>query len=204
MAGNTSSDAFEKGFIDPFKKKYDRDSRPWEKTWRKWSLCQQPPSYCSRFHELAEPGSIIHPDCLQVFMRNCSAKDALDRLWQTRVWRRVPWMGARVPEWKVTSRPVWHWIDSFVFCAERFGLLSRNTSLPQIVLGGIMGLLPRDHLFWRYVSAMDLALRLSDAQLQPLRIIELHRVAFWERGTAPELIPEASFGTLPPILRLSP
>lgn len=31
----------------------------------------------------------LHPDCLQLFMRNCTAPDALDRLWLALTWRNT-------------------------------------------------------------------------------------------------------------------
>jgi hypothetical protein len=63
--------------------------------------------------------------------------------------------------------------------------------------------LPRDHLFWRYVFACDLALRLCRAQSQALSIIPLDGVVSWVRGAAPELALDGSLGRLPPIIRLT-
>ncbi|KAK3293661.1 uncharacterized protein B0H64DRAFT_434797 [Chaetomium fimeti] len=200
LAGNASSTAFKAGFINPFGTA--PASELWEAKYGKWQICRSYRSDCWEHFRPVRPGSVVHPDCLQVFMRNCSAEDALDRLYQTCVWRCVPWVGAKVPEVRLALRPVWRWLDSFLLCAENNGLPALR-SLPHVALGIIMESLPRNHLFWRYVSALDLARRLSDSQLQPLRIVPLDRLVSWERGAAPELVSEDSSDTLPPVIRLT-
>jgi hypothetical protein len=209
VAGNASSTSFKTGFISPFRTEIAIHER-WEKDVvrgsgsGRWCLCRQPERLCNEYHGPSRPGCAVHRECLQVFMRHYTAEDdALDRLWQACVWRRVPWVGgARVPELRLRPQSVWNFVDAFIVCAERCGLRGVD-GLPQVVLGAILEALPRSGSFWRCVAALDLARRLSVAPLQPLRIVQLGRVVAWERGTVPQLAADDSVEPLPPFFRLT-
>ncbi|KAL2185636.1 hypothetical protein L209DRAFT_455002 [Thermothelomyces heterothallicus CBS 203.75] len=136
-------------------------------------------------------------------MRNCTADDALDRLWQACVWRRLPWTGSRVCDTPMLPRPVWRFADAFLRCAERCGL-PRLDGLPQLVIEAIMESLPQHHYFWRCVTALDMARRLSSVRAQPLLIVQLSRLLSWERGTPPKVASEEeAVANLPPFVRLT-
>jgi hypothetical protein len=136
-------------------------------------------------------------------MRNCTAADPLDRFWQASIWGRVPWSGARVPALRLSLRPVWHFLDTFIYCTERCGLHLGH--LPQVVVGSILECLPRQEYFWRYLTAIDLARRLSATAPQPLRIVPLNRLVSWERGAPPQVASEESvdLDSLAPVIRLT-
>ncbi|KAK4041089.1 hypothetical protein C8A01DRAFT_34823 [Parachaetomium inaequale] len=114
-------------------------------------------------------------------MRNCTAHDALDRLWLARLWRRKPWTGPPVPPLDLREdSPA---ISTFLRCAARCGL-PRLTTLP-LELVEIIQPLSKPHFFWRYVAAIDLAARLSAGPSRPLQSVPLATVISWERGCAP-------------------
>jgi hypothetical protein len=138
-------------------------------------------------------------------MRHCSAPDPLDRLWHSCAWRRVPWTGAGVPPFRLSKRPVWHFVDGLALAVELCGLRGR-AALPDIVAANILERLDldRDSYFWGYIAALDLAKRHSSATSQPLRIFRLSRVLSWERGTFPQLVAsDQSREPLPSVIRLT-
>jgi hypothetical protein len=135
-------------------------------------------------------------------MRNCMARDPLDRLWQTCAWRRVPWTGAAVPEIRLLPRPGWHFQDAFLSCAESCGL-KRLDTLPQVVIGIILEFIPRDDCFWRCVAAMHMAKSLPMVAEQPLQIVPLSWLVSWERGSRPRVASGEGVGELPPFIRFT-
>jgi hypothetical protein len=202
VVGNASFTAFETGFIDPFWQ-CRNDVR--DVVIGKWQLCRHPQHVCHTHHGASRPGLGFHPDCLQVFMRHCSAPDPLDRLWHSCAWRRVPWTGAGVPPFRLSKRPVWHFVDGLALAVELCGLRGR-AALPDIVAASILERLDldRDSYFWSYIAALDLAKRHSSATSQPLRVFRLSRVLSWERGTFPQLVASnQSREDLPSVIRLS-
>jgi hypothetical protein len=81
-------------------------------------------------------------------MRNCTADDALDRLWQTCAWRGAPWIGeADVPQLVLRPRSVWRFLDVFILYMKQCGLPSFDT-LPHLVIGNIMELIPSSDYLW--------------------------------------------------------
>ncbi|KAL2018190.1 hypothetical protein VTK56DRAFT_1163 [Thermocarpiscus australiensis] len=121
--------------------------------------------------------ALFHPDCLQLFTHECAADDARDRLWQTCVWRRVPWSGLRVPELCLIAKPAWHLSDGLLRCAERCGLPGQKM-LPPELIRTILELVTQQPClpFWRCVSALDMAGRLSSLSTgssRPLKSVHL-------------------------------
>lgn len=202
VVGNASLTAFRTGFIDPFGPVETRQSQV---VIGKWRLCCHPEAFCFDWDGPSRPGCLVHAECLQIFMRNCAAENALDRFWQASIWGRVPWSGARVPALRLPPRAVWHFLETFIYCAAQCGL--RLGHLPQVVVGSILDSLPRPEYFWRCVTAIDLARRLSATAPppQPLRIVPLSRLVAWERGAPPQVASEESVegASLPPIIRLT-
>jgi hypothetical protein len=200
VVGNASSTAFCTGFLHPFGPVQTRHSQV---VIGKWRLCSHSEALCFDWDGPSRPGCPVHSECLRILMRHCTAADALDRFWQVSVWGRVPWSGARVPALRLAPRPVWHFLDTFIYCAERCGLPLGH--LPQVVVGSILESLPRNAHVWRYLTAIDLARRLSKTAPQPLRIVPLSRLVSWERGAPPQVAPEewGKAASLPPIVRLT-
>lgn len=136
-------------------------------------------------------------------MRNCTADDVLDRLWQACVWRRVPWTGSFICDIPMLPRPIRRFADAFVRCADLCGI-PWLCGLPQLVIETIMEFLPEEHYFWRCVAALDMADRLSAVRAEPLRIVQLSHLVSWERGTLPRVASEEEpVANLPPFVRLT-
>lgn len=144
----------------------------------------------------------VHPDCLQLFMRSCTARDALDRLWLARMWQRLPWTGISFPTRRLASNlPLACDLSVLLRCAERCGLWKLKT-LPVELLIDIEEF-SRPHFFWRCVASVDLATQLSAGISQPLQSFLLNSVISWDRGNAPVVAAEGMDDPIAPIIRLT-
>ncbi|KAK3294228.1 uncharacterized protein B0H64DRAFT_418199 [Chaetomium fimeti] len=76
-------------------------------------------------------------------------------------------------------------------------------SLPHVVIGNILGWLPRDDCFWRCVTAMHVAKALSVATVQPLRIVPLSWLVSWERGSPPKVASGDAVENVPSLVRFT-
>ncbi|KAL2162480.1 hypothetical protein VTH06DRAFT_7394 [Thermothelomyces fergusii] len=142
-------------------------------------------------------------DCLQLFLRNCPARDALDRLWLARVWARQPWSGIPVPPLRLVHDPPAVSRTQVLFdYAARCGLEQLKV-LPLELLQMVQAL-SWPHIFWRYMAALDVATYLSAGPSWPLRSLPLSKIISWERGSKPRLTAaEVGADDHPSVIRLA-
>ena len=194
VLGNANLTAYLTGIFDPTIKdtdKLDKDGRRWYHcTDRSCVSCQISPQSCE-----------VHADCLKVFIRNCTAHDALDRLWVARVWRRQFWVGMRVPRpnWR-TDSSLGSEVLTLLDYAERCGL-PQLKALPLELVSLIHTLLGQ-HVFLRYINIVHIASQLAIAPSQPLQSVSLSTVSSWERGGMPKFA-AGRVDDLPPVIRLT-
>ncbi|KAL2132060.1 hypothetical protein VTI74DRAFT_4262 [Chaetomium olivicolor] len=217
LAGNKSTTALHKGFLNPF------GTDTWEQQRahkvlidEKWLLCRVQEYDCHAFHgsQARRYGCAFHEGCFQVFVRHYPEYDGgesggggaelLDRLWQACVWARVPWTGARVPELRLVParKSAWKFLGTFVSCAAQCGMAWLG-ELPEPVVVSIMEMVPRECEFWRCVAALDMARRLAVQPGRRLRTVPLNWLVSWERGEAPVLATEEQVEALPSLVRLT-
>jgi hypothetical protein len=134
-----------------------------------------------------------------MFMKECVIKDenaAHIRLWAVAAWRK-PWMEAQ-PLFLLYPMSV----DAAVVeaVARRLGL-PQLVELPLEIVGMIRGYSNRS-LFWRYVSAVSMAIFISKTKDEPpeLQKVLLREVLAWERGGT---ITMGSPESLPPIIKIT-
>lgn len=147
-------------------------------------------------HCAASPEFIpIHFDCCEIFKANCYVEDTdvLSRLWTFAAWKK-PWRGTLPIH--LASRG----IDMAVLkrTAQLAGLPLLCT-LPMELLE-IIRSFSQYSLFWRCISALLLANRLSRIDPEPLLTMPLSQIISWERNGS---LKHDTSNSLPPAIRLT-
>ncbi|KAK3902516.1 hypothetical protein C8A05DRAFT_15426 [Staphylotrichum tortipilum] len=201
LLGNANSTSYFVGIIESTQKTQLTRDAP------QWHFCRA--ATCMACEEGSSHTCSVHAECLQVVIRRCIARDALDRLWLACAWRRQVWTGALVPPLGLglgltsdnRDSILGSDLSTLLDFAQRSGLRQLKV-LPIEILRGIQ-ILSRPHLFWRYITAVNLAKQLSMAPSYPMWSFPLGAVASWERGSTPRLAVDGRWHDLPPIVRLT-
>lgn len=139
-------------------------------------LCRRPKCWhCARSVEAA----VVHADCLELVLRECTASEPLNQLWTVAAWR-VPWRWA-----------------PHLFLDDADVLLPSSSVAEGIGMPGL-GLLPSeiiqairncsaDSLYWRYITALDLGRYLSAFAPEGLISVPLNAILTWDRGAGMDL-----------------
>ncbi len=200
VLGNASLTGFFTGIFEPaYPTGVQPPNKPKTNNGRTWHHCMA--AECVPC-EVSPQSCVVHKDCLQVFIRNCTTHDALDRLWVARVWRRQLWVGMHVPELNLlrTDKILGSEVPTLLDYAERRGLPQLKVLPLELV--GIIHKLLQGHLFWRYLAIVHMTRQFSIAPSQPLQSFPLRTVASWERGGMPKLA-AGRLDDLPPTICLT-
>lgn len=142
---------------------------------------------CWRFNcwrcRQSNEGVAIHTDCFGLFMKECRAEDALDRLWAAVVSRR-PWRGA--PDLRLGRDAS---LDMELVCAkaEEYGFPCFKLLPSELVR--MVYAYSSLATFWRYVTIVGLARELGTAPTES-GSLPLCSVSAWTRGRErPALLP---------------
>lgn len=137
----------------------------------------------------------IHCDCCEIFKANCHVgdTDVLSRLWTFAAWKK-PWRGTLPIH--LANRGID--MQMLKRTAQLAGL-PLLCKLPMELLEMIRGF-SEYSLFWRCISALLLANRVSRTDQEPLVTMSLSRILSWERhGSLSHGTPDS----LPPAVRLT-
>lgn len=158
----------------------------------RWLLCRR--FFCPECNHSPEAVT-FHPDCLQLFMRSCTCRDALERLWVAVVWSKAL-AGAKTKPLRLRK--------GTSTLSSAFAFVARTCNLPQMkrlppeIRDIIQELSEPCHLL-RYVGVLESAWRLSACPSEELSSLPLSQVSSWARGSPPELVGE---NTVPlPVIR---
>ncbi|ORY58252.1 uncharacterized protein BCR38DRAFT_448479 [Pseudomassariella vexata] len=135
----------------------------------------------------------IHSDCFKMFKKECTTKDALNRLW-TAVVSRSPWRGA--PNFQL-DRDTNLAIDLVCEMAEKYGIPSLRLLPPELIR--MIQDYSQSGTFWRYISVTSFSRELSVASVNPISIL-LCNISTWVRGREPTLLESPGH---PSIIRLT-
>ncbi|RSL48019.1 hypothetical protein CEP54_013128 [Fusarium duplospermum] len=137
----------------------------------------------------------IHCDCCEIFKANCHIEDAdvLSRLWTFAAWKK-PWRGTLPIH--LANRGID--LDMLKRTA-RFAGLPLLCKLPMELLEMIRGY-SQYSLFWRCISVLLLANRVSVTGPEPLMIMPLSQILSWERNGS---LSHGTSESLPPAIRLT-
>ncbi|RSL98958.1 hypothetical protein CDV31_012374 [Fusarium ambrosium] len=138
----------------------------------------------------------IHCDCWEIFKANChvvEGADVLSRLWPFAAWKK-PWRGTLPIH--LANRGID--LDMLEKTA-RFAGLPLLCKLPMELLEMIRGHSPYS-LFWRCISTLIFANRVSTNDLKPLVTMPLSQVLSWERHGS---LSHSTSESLPPAIRLT-
>lgn len=150
-----------------------------------------------RYCELCRDGpeaAVVHPDCLQLFLRRCPRPEALDLLWLAAVWR-VPWRSAANTQLYDRGDK----LTPVVLTAMEKLLGAPLSLLPPELIYAIQGYSALS-LCWKYSAVVDIADELSGAEQTALRTLPLCQVLEWERGRPPVL---TTASKCPPVVRVA-
>lgn len=122
---------------------------------------------------------MVHADCLELFLRECTASEPLNQLLAVAAWR-VPWRWA-----------------PHLFLDDADVLLPTSSVAEGIGMPGL-GLLPleiiqairnysADSFYWRYITALDLGRYLSAFAPESLISAPLNAISTWDRGAGLDL-----------------
>ncbi|OIW25949.1 hypothetical protein CONLIGDRAFT_513196 [Coniochaeta ligniaria NRRL 30616] len=191
LIGNLESTAFSVGVPVPAYHALSMDGNAYVVVGR-WKLCNL--MSCRRCDD--PPDAVtFHLDCLKLFMRNCTGRDALDKLWLAVIWRKAL-AGVEVEPLRLPTSPT-SLSSAFAFVAGNCNL-PQIKKLPQEVRDTIQEL-SEPHPLLRYMVVLESAWRLSTSSSEPLGSLPLRQVSSWTRGSSTELVGEA---TVPmPIIR---
>lgn len=145
----------------------------------KWNLCRS--AICADCNSSPEAAT-LHPDCLQLYMRSCAPRDAVDRLWLAATWHdTLPGIQRlRLPK------------NSALFSAA-FAIAAEECNLPQVKrlpreIRDLVQELCEPHLFCRYVVVQEIARRLSSGLSEPLATVTMGHISSWKRGSSPKSV----------------
>jgi hypothetical protein len=136
--------------------------------------------------EPSPEAATLHPDCLQLFMRSCAPRDALDRLWLAATWHDV------LPGIQCLRLP-----KSSASFSATFAIAAEKCNLPQVKMlpreiRDLVQELSKPHLLCRYVVVLEIAWRLSSGPSEPLASVPMNQISSWERGSSPKPVGEAA------------
>ncbi|KAK5996752.1 hypothetical protein PT974_02093 [Cladobotryum mycophilum] len=142
--------------------------------------------------------TLLHYDCYSIFKEVCTIKesDLLNRLWMVAM-AKQPWQGARpilLSKQKDIRKSA-----AFRRIAQAVGM-PWLSQLPLELLETIRGH-SRYSLFWRCVSALQLAEDISGMEPKGLQTCALTDILSWERGGQLEV--QESPELLPPVVRIT-
>ena len=149
----------------------------------KWRLCRA--AICMDCNTSTEAAT-LHPDCLQLFMRSCASRDALDRLWLAATWQdTLPGIQhLRLPKNSASFSA------TFAMAVEKFNL-PQVKMLPREILDPIQELC-EPQLFYRYIVVQEIARRLSSGPSGPLETVTMSQISSWKRGSSPKFVGEVN------------
>lgn len=123
-------------------------------------------------HELKT--ALAHTDCLLIFLRFSSGRDALDKLWTLARWQ--------LTELPTIPQPITDTSHAKVFLKTLLDLPPSLATLPVEVIDAIHGHC-KWHDFWRYLACYQLACRVSQMQWEPRSAtVPLMQIKSWKRG----------------------
>ncbi|KAH8683684.1 hypothetical protein BGZ61DRAFT_424986 [Ilyonectria robusta] len=137
------------------------------------------PNECYRCARVGET-TTVHPDCYNLFAKECRAEDIMDRLWVASTWR-YPWSEA-----KPLLLPPDLDIDTGIDCVAAVGHLPQLLALPNIP-ARIIWESVSNAMILRYTSVLSLARRLSAANDDGMVSLPLCMIYAWDRGTSPTI-----------------
>lgn len=153
------------------------DSTPWKECLSNWKHSS---------HAFNNPYEAVttHHDCFSMFIQSCPLPPRLacERLWKVAIARR-PWpLGYQdLPSISLTG--AYH-----VLCVEAVRKVAsiynirQLTNFPTELVERIRSYSPGEPVFWRAVTALTVALSLSNFPVIDEQRVELTKVSHWERG----------------------
>lgn len=155
------------------------------------TFCKTP--FCPRCRKEDESAT-VHTDCLQLFVRECSAPDKYFRLWRASV-AMNPWRACSL------NLPRKKTLDDLDVAAERRGLAMVKTLIPEL-RHMVMEAVGDQSCIWRYTTVVERARSLSGLETAKVvsktteailqdeqclaqgerRVVALDSVAAWSRN----------------------
>ncbi|KAH6988524.1 hypothetical protein EDB80DRAFT_782172 [Ilyonectria destructans] len=130
----------------------------------------------------------IHTDCFDLFMKECTSHDKLDRLYTLANWTR-PWSAVSSLHLDPQTN-----IPRGISLVAKFKDMQHIASVPlEIAL--LIHDYSRLEMIWRYASLLDRLEMFSKADTQ-LRSLSLREISMWERGGLPTVLADRCRGVI--------